>query len=64
MTLLNSNDSLVMIIDIQDKLLNAVFDKTTVAKKSEIIAKAANILGKPTIVTEQYTKGLGSTITN
>lgn len=64
MTLLNSNDSLVMIIDIQDKLLNAVFDKTTVAKKSEIIAKAANILGIPTIVTEQYPKGLGSTITN
>ena len=62
MTILNAENSLVLIIDIQEKLLNAVFDKILVEKKSEIIAKAANILNIPVIVTEQYPKGLGATV--
>jgi len=62
MTLIDSGNSLVLIIDIQEKLLNAVFNKETLAKKAGIIAKAANILNIPAVVTEQYPKGLGGTI--
>lgn len=62
MTILNQEDSIVLIIDIQEKLLNAVFNKDCVAKKSSIIAKAASILDLPVYVTEQYPKGLGSTV--
>ncbi len=62
MTILKAEESLVFIIDIQDRLLNAVFDKTILEKRANIIAKAANILEIPTIVTEQYPKGLGNTI--
>lgn len=62
MTILNSQDSLVLIIDIQDRLLNAVFDKSLVENRANVIAKAANILKIPVIVTEQYPKGLGNTI--
>lgn len=62
MTILNTDNSLILIIDIQDRLLNAVFDKTLVEKKADIIAKTANILEIPVIVTEQYPKGLGNTI--
>ena len=62
MAQLNLEDSLVLIIDVQDKLLNAVFNKEQVEKKSAIVAEAAKILGIPVVVTEQYPKGLGDTI--
>ena len=62
MAQLNLEDSLVLIIDVQEKLLNAVFNKEQVEKKSAIVAEAAKILGIPVIVTEQYPKGLGNTI--
>ena len=62
MTILNIEDSLVLIIDVQEKLLNAVFNKASLEKRAEIIAGAAKILGIPVIVTEQYPKGLGATI--
>lgn len=62
MAQLNLEDSLVLIIDVQDKLLNAVFNKEQVEKKSAIVAEAAKILGIPVVVTEQYPKGLGNTI--
>ncbi len=59
---LRVQDSVVVIIDVQEKLLNAVFNKELCAKKAAIAAKAASILGIPVIVTEQYPKGLGETI--
>lgn len=62
MTQLNSENSLVLIIDVQEKLLNAVFNKETLSKKAGIISKTAQILGIPVIVTEQYPKGLGTTV--
>lgn len=62
MAQLNLEDSLVLIIDVQEKLLNAVFNKEQVEKKSAIVAEAAKILGIPVVVTEQYPKGLGNTI--
>lgn len=58
---LNKEDSLLIIIDIQERLVNAL-DKNVVVNKSAALAKAANILGVPTIVTQQYTKGLGPTV--
>ena len=62
MAQLNSENSLVLIIDVQEKLLNAVFNKETLSKKAAIISKTAQILGIPVIVTEQYPKGLGNTV--
>ena len=64
MAQLNLEDSLVLIIDIQEKLLNAVFNKEKVEKKSAIIAETAKILGIPVVITEQYPKGLGNTISD
>jgi hypothetical protein len=62
MTVLNQEDSILLIIDIQEKLLNAVFNQEIVGKNSEIISKSANILDLPIYITEQYPKGLGSTV--
>ncbi|MBQ7126932.1 isochorismatase family protein [bacterium] len=60
--MMNNNDTLLLIIDIQEKLLNAVYNKDIVEKKSQILAKTASILNIPTIVTEQYPQGLGATV--
>ena len=60
--ILNSNDCLVLIIDVQEKLLNAVFNKDIVERNSKILAKALTLLNIPIIITEQYPKGLGSSI--
>lgn len=58
----NQNDTIFLIIDIQEKLLNSVFNKELIQKKAEILLKSAEILNIPTIVTEQYPQGLGKTV--
>lgn len=62
MTVLNIDDSLLLIIDIQKKLLNAAFNRDKLKNKAEIFAKTIRILGIPCIITEQYPKGLGDTV--
>jgi len=62
MSILNDNESLLFIIDIQERLLKAVFDRSTVQSKSEVLVKTAKILNIPVIITEQYPKGLGETV--
>jgi len=60
--LLDINNSLLLIIDVQEKLINAQFEKDKVAKNIAILAEAANILEIPVLASEQYPKGLGTTI--
>ena len=59
--MLSIENSVVVIIDIQEKLVNAVGKYSPVDKASRI-CNAANILNIPLIVTEQYPKGLGKTV--
>ena len=61
MAILNSEDAIMLVIDIQPKLLKAVKDKMLpdYAKK---LVKTANLLEIPVLVTEQYPNGLGETI--
>ena len=61
MNTINNQDSLLLIIDVQEKLVNMLEDN--LVKDNAIkIAKACGILEIPTVITEQYPKGLGSTI--
>ena len=60
--LINQDDAIFLIIDIQEKLLNAVFNKEILEKKSKIMYEAASKLGLPIFVTEQYPQGLGNTV--
>ena len=64
MTIINENDTAVMVVDVQEKLINAVFNKELVNKNAIIVVNTAKILNLPTIITEQYPKGLGLTISN
>lgn len=61
MSLLDQNNAVVLIVDMQEKLLKAVYDKN-VANVAAKMVQAAQILGIPIIITEQYPQGLGSTV--
>ena len=58
-------DCQIIFIDIQEKLAGAMPADAFAAmrKQCEILASAANLLELPALVTEQYPKGLGHTVT-
>ena len=58
---LDKENSLLLIIDIQERLVHAL-DKDVVVKKAVTLTQAAKLLEIPIIATEQYPKGLGSTM--
>lgn len=60
--IINQEDVILLIIDVQEKLLNAVFNKDSLERNANIISKATEILNIPKIVTEQYPQGLGESI--
>ncbi len=61
MNTINAENCLFLIIDIQEKLVKMLNDNSV--KDSAIkLAKTAKILNIPVIITEQYPKGLGTTI--
>ena len=53
--------SLVCVIDIQEKLLAVMPAAEGVVSRSLRLTTAAGLLGVPTVLTEQYPKGLGRT---
>lgn len=61
MNTLDQNNCLLLLVDVQEKLV-AMLEKNTVVKKSNTLLQAANILGIPTVITEQYPEGLGKTV--
>lgn len=60
----NKSQALLVVIDTQEKLMNAIpsEEREPLIKNAEILIESAKTLGIPIIVTEQYPKGLGSTI--
>ena len=61
-SVLRKKDTLFLIIDIQERLLPAISNKEQILKNAGILAQAAGILNLPLIISEQYPKGLGNTI--
>lgn len=51
----------LVIIDMQDAFRSAIPDFAEVARRIASVAQAAQLLGLPIVVTEQYPKGLGRT---
>ena len=60
--MLNVNNSLFLFVDIQEKLVRMLKNEDEISKNNVILAKTAKVLQIPLIITEQYPKGLGSTI--
>ena len=60
--LIEKDKSSLLIVDVQEKLVSVMPKPHTFIDKITKLQKAANILGVPIILSEQYPKGLGKTI--
>ena len=60
--MLNTDDTLILCIDIQEKLVNMLKNAEEIKQNTLKLLKAASILNINTIITEQYPKGLGQTL--
>jgi nicotinamidase-related amidase len=57
-----ADDAVLIVVDMQEKLLPAMHGADGVARKAETLIRGCLLLGIPVIFTQQYTKGLGETI--
>lgn len=61
--LINAAKASLMVIDVQEKLLPAMAEPERIVTKCSVLLKAAEELGVPVTVSEQYPRGLGRTVT-
>lgn len=57
-----AEDTLALIIDIQEKLVPVMYQKEELLHNTEILVKGLHALQIPMIVTQQYTNGIGMTV--
>ena len=60
--LISPDKSCMLVVDIQEKLAPAIFEKETLIKNSKWLIEIASILNVPIITSEQYPQGIGHTI--
>jgi isochorismate hydrolase len=60
--MLKRDDSLLVIVDIQERLAVAMSEKDRVVTNTLHLIESAKLLGVPLLITEQYPKGLGPTV--
>jgi len=53
----------LVVIDIQEKLLPPIFHKEELVRNAQLLIRAAGILKIPALISTQYSKGLGGTVT-
>ncbi len=59
---LDRSTACVLVVDVQERLVPVMWNFTTVEKYCRAMILAARELGMPVLATEQYPKGLGSTL--
>lgn len=59
---LKTDDTLLLVVDVQGRLLPTLPDSEQLVAHSAILLQAASALDLPAIVTEQYPRGLGKTV--
>lgn len=62
MPLLAAKNAMLVVIDFQAKLMPAIHDGETVLLNAGRLAEAARLLDVPAVLTEQYPRGLGTTV--
>jgi nicotinamidase-related amidase len=61
-TILDREQSVLLIVDVQERLAPAICNIDTVLAKAGLLIRAASRLGVPIAFTEQYSSGLGATV--
>lgn len=59
---ITKDNAVLLVIDVQEKLVPAMSDPEGCVKNTAILIEGMRTLGVPVLVTEQYPKGLGSTV--
>ena len=59
---LDRSRAALVVVDVQEAFRPAVLDFERVAHNVAVLVQGARVLGLPTLVTEQYPKGLGHTV--
>ena len=59
---LEAERCVLLVVDIQEKLLPPIFQKEQLVRNSQMLIRMAGILKMPTIMSTQYAKGLGNTV--
>lgn len=60
--LINPSESVLVIIDVQSKLMSAMMNPAAMIQRIHALAKAAQLLGIPVVTTEHYADKIGSTV--
>ncbi len=60
--LIDAAKAILMMVDVQERLLPAIAHKAAVEKNSAILLQAARQMQVPAVVSQQYPKGLGQTV--
>src|SRR3954447_8735695 len=59
---LQPDECVLVVVDIQEKLLPPIFNKEQLVRNSQLLIRLAGLLTIPVIATTQYAKGLGGTV--
>lgn len=62
MSRLRADNTLLLLVDMQERLQPLIHDDRALRAKAVALAEGARLLGVPVMITEQYPKGLGPTI--
>jgi nicotinamidase-related amidase len=60
--MLNSDDAILIVVDIQEKLIRAMFEKEKMLENVMKLIKGILLFDIPILITEQYPRGLGQTV--
>jgi len=52
----------LIVVDIQEKLLPPIFEKERLVRNAQLLIRLAGVLKIPTLLSTQYSKGLGNTV--
>jgi nicotinamidase-related amidase len=59
---LDRQNAVLVVIDVQERLMPVIHEAESMIRNLERLVRGCHILGVPTLLTEQYVKGLGPTI--
>ena len=61
LTQIRSYNAVLLVVDVQDRLLPVIHDNTVVVEACRRMVEAAKVMELPIVVTEQYPEGIGRT---